>query len=516
MPLRRSSRILLVVAVVLIVAGVIGVVSVVYVPGPLERRLQARVERGLREHFHRDVRLQNLHVILVPAFRISADNFVLPNRDENQPPLIAIQHLVAIADPLELLRAPIHVTSLKLDGLVIKVAPKGEQPPADNNQGPKKRPHLANFVIDGVVADGTLLYILPKNPERDPMEFEIRKLSLKSAGIGQPMTFQAELTNPKPPGIIHSTGRFGPWDLDDPAQTPVGGHYSFDKADLGIFNGISGILSSIGDYSGQLNNIVVDGTTDTPDFQLDRGARAVHLKTKFHAIVDGTSGNTYLQPVDASFLNSHVIARGEVAGKKGEKGKTIRLDIDIHDSRVEDMLVLATDKGNTLLAGKLLTQAKLVLPPGNQAVLDKMSLAGHFQVKDGHFTNQDVQSKLDSLSRRGQGKPDVMEIQNVPAQFNGTFLLQNAKMRFSELKFKVPGVAVEMKGSYSIPNEELNFAGDVRLQATVSHTMTGPKRWIVIPFDPLFKRKGAGTYLPVHVEGTTSKPQIKLDWKKIL
>ena len=53
--------------------------------------------------------------------------FVLPNRDDaNQPPLIAIKHFTAEANPLELLHSPIHVTSLKLDGLVINVAPKGE------------------------------------------------------------------------------------------------------------------------------------------------------------------------------------------------------------------------------------------------------------------------------------------------------------------------------------------------------------------------------------------------------
>jgi len=137
-------------------------------------------------------------------------------------------------------------------------------------------------------------------------------------------------------------------------------------------------------------------------------------------------------------------------------------------------------------------------------------------VTDGHFTSQDVQSKLDELSRRGQGKPDVMEIQNVPAEFTGTFSLQNARMSFSQLTFNAPGVAVRMKGTYSIPDQDLDFVGDVRLQATISHTLKGAKKWIAIPLDPLFQRKGAGTYLPVQVEGSTNKPQIKLDWKKIL
>ena len=284
------------------------------------------------------------------------------------------------------------------------------------------------------------------------MEFDIRKLTLKSAGIGQPMKFQAELTNPKPPGDIHSSGRFGPWNMDDPAATPVGPeHYTFEHADLSVFNGISGILST-GDYTGQLNNIVVDGTTDTPDFKLDSGARAVHLTTKFHAVVDGTKGDTYLQPVNASFLHSHVIAAGEVAGQKGQTGKIIRLDIDVHDSRIEDMLALATDKG-ALLTGSVMTKAKLLIPPGNEKVIQKMSLAGSFEVKDGHFPNPEVQSKLDSLSRRGQGKPDATEIQNVAANFSGTFRLESASMSFSDLQFQVPGVQVQMKGAYTIAQQ---------------------------------------------------------------
>lgn len=515
MPVRRKFLAIAIIVLVLIVVVAIGIFWLLTVPAPLERRLQAQVEQALSEHFHRDVQIQNLHVTLVPRFRVSADAFVLPNRDAvNQPPFIAIKHFTAEANTLELLRGPIHVHSLKLDGLVITIAPKTEVA-SESQAQPKKHQRLANFVIDRVYADGTLLYILSKNPDRDPMEFDIRKLALKSAGIGQPMKFQAELINPKPPGDIHTNGNFGPWNMEDPAATAVGGHYSFEHADLSIFNGISGILSSTGDYTGQLNNIVVDGTTDTPDFKLDSGAKSVHLATQFHAVVDGTSGNTYLQPVDATFLNSHVIARGEVAGIKGQKGKTIRLDIDVHDSRVEDMLALASDKG-ALLTGSITTKAKLLIPPGDQKVLNKIALAGRFDVKDGHFPNPDVQGKLDALSRRGQGKPDVMEISNVPANFAGDFRLAKARMSFRQLSFQVPGVQVQLKGAYSIAQQELDFTGDVRLQATVSHTMTGVKRWVMVPFDPLFKKHGAGTYLPVNIQGSTDHPKIQLDWKKVL
>lgn len=515
MPRRRKFLAFAIVALILIALVAVGVFWLLTVPPPLERRLQAAVEQALSEHFHRAVQLHNLHVTLIPVFRVSADAFVLPNREaQNQPAFIAIKHFTAEANPLGLLLGPIRIHSLKLDGLVINIPPKAESA-KESNARPKKLRHLADFVIDRVYADGTLLYILPKDPGRDPMEFDIRKLALTSAGVGQPMKFQAELTNPKPPGDIHSDGKFGPWNMDDPSATPVSGHYTFEHADLSIFNGISGILSSSGDYTGQLNNIIVDGTTDTPDFKLDTGARAVHLRTKFHAIVDGTNGNTYLQPVDARFLNSHVIAKGEVAGQKGKKGKTIRLDIDIHDSRIEDMLALATDKG-ALLTGSVMTKAKLLIPPGDQKVLTKISLGGRFDVKDGHFPNPDVQSKLDALSRRGQGKPDATDIQNVAANFAGAFSLQNARMSFSDLTFQVPGVQVQMNGAYSILQQEMNFTGDVRLQATVSQTQKGIKHWVTVPFDPLFKKHGAGTYLPLNIQGSTDHPKIQLDWKKIL
>ena len=135
------------------------------------------------------------------------------------------------------------------------------------------------------------------------------------------MRFTAELTNPKPPGLIRTTGSFGPWNMDNPSETEVSGHYEFRNADLAVFNGISGILSSVGDYTGALDNIIVDGTTDTPDFKLDSGASAVHLTTKFHAIVDGTNGNTYLQPVDAHFLNSSVTAKGRLRANRATRAR---------------------------------------------------------------------------------------------------------------------------------------------------------------------------------------------------
>lgn len=518
MPTRHTVRNLIWTALAFLAVVAIVFIYLLTVPAPLERYLQARMLLALRQHYNADVQLQNLHVTLLPEFYATADNFVLPNRGgPGLPPLITVKHVTVRAGVLELLRTPVHLSWLKLDGLVIQVSPKRDHPAAGIALAPvpKHRIHLANFVIDKVDADNTELYILHKDPRREPMEFQLRRLQLHSAGIGQPMNFTADLTNPTPPGLIETSGHFGPWDFDDPSGTRVDGHYTFHNADLSVFNGISGILSSVGEYRGVLHNIVVDGTTDVPDFQLDHGGQPVHLTTQFHAIVDGTNGNTYLQPVNAHFLNTDVTTNGEVASKPGEHGKTITLDVDLDRARVQDVLSLAAKSDPALLTGRLKLKAKLVLPPGKDPVLQRMSLSGRFNISDARFTDDKMKNTIAELSRRGQGKPDDTSITGVPADFAGDFVLGKGTLTFNQLAFEVPGVQAQVKGAYGLQSGNINFLGDVRLTATVSQTMTGSKRVLLAPFDAMFMKHGAGTYLPVEVGGTRQHPEVKLQWKKL-
>jgi len=519
MPIRRRTRILLWTALAVLAVGAIGVVALtlalINVPAPVERWLQGRIQLALREHYQAEVQLQNLHVTLLPGFYATADNFVLPNRSApGLPPLITVKHVTVRAALPELLRSPVHLSWVKLDGLVIQVPSKRDHPPRPPAQKQGRQTHLSDFVIDKVDADGTELYILRKDPAREPMQFELRQLTLRGAGVGRPMNFTAELTNPTPPGLIETTGRFGPWVFDEPSATKVGGHYNFQHADLSVFNGISGILSSVGDYQGILHNIVVDGTTDVPDFKLDSGGEPVHLTTKFHATVDGTNGNTYLQPVKAHFLNSDVVTNGEVAGKPGQKGKTITLDVDMQHARVQDVLTLAA-KSEPMLTGKLKLKANLDLPPGPDRVLQRMRLAGKFDVSDARFASGRVAIAITALSRRGQGKPDDTSITDVAADFNGDFSLGNENLSFSKLEFAVPGAVAQVKGSYGLQSNKIDFVGDVRLNATVSQTMKGAMHWVLVPFDPIFMKHGAGTYLPVAVVGTREHPEITVQWKKL-
>ena len=152
-----------------------------------------------------------------------------------------------------LLRRTRRIEYLKLEGLQINVPPREEQV----NGGPfsnfKKKFRAVR--IDEIYSENAVLRTLTNKPGKDPLEFDIQHLRLTSSSNDGALDFVATLTNPRPPGQIVSTGTFGPWNPDTPSLTPVSGNYDFEKADLGVFPGIAGILNSKGSYQGVLEQI---------------------------------------------------------------------------------------------------------------------------------------------------------------------------------------------------------------------------------------------------------------------
>jgi hypothetical protein len=182
------------------------------------------------------------------------------------------------------------------------------------------------------------------------------------------VALRAELTNPTPPGQIRTHGTFGPWNADDPSSTPLAAEYQFSNADLRVFDGIEGTLESTGAFKGVLNRIVVDGRASVPVFALSDVKQPVRLETTFHSIVDGTSGDTLLQPVDATFLQTKIHATGGVVEREGEQGRTVTLDVVMNEARLEDVLRLAVKSREPSMIGALKLTAALAIAatPGSQ------------------------------------------------------------------------------------------------------------------------------------------------------
>ena len=436
-------------------------------------------------------------------------------------PLVVMNRVRFEADLSEVLARPAHVRQITIEGLQLTIPPKGERPRLSPSSPPideelaaveqHAREAQASVIIDRILASNTVLRILPRDSRKPPLQFDIHQLHFDNAAAGSPMIYTAVLDNALPPGRINSKGSFGPWNAAEPGDTPLDGDYIFREADLGVFKGIGGILSSTGNFEGQLNRIIVDGETDMPQFRLNSGAASLPLHTKFHAVVDGTNGDTRLEPVEALLNTTRFTAQGSVTRDPKDPARSIVLDVVMEDGRVEDMLLLAVQANPPMLEGKMNLRMKLELLPMSGELADRLRLDGNFELLAASFTSPTVQEKIDSLSRRGQGQPNQTAIANVPSDFVGKFRLEDGRFSVEGLEFDVPGALVQLDGNYLFGSELLDFHGQLRLQARLSKTMTGWKRILLTPVDPFFAKEGYGTVLNIKVTGTRDDPQFGLD-----
>jgi hypothetical protein len=520
-----------------IVVAALLVVAWIAVGPLLSPHFRQNVLDVLGQHFGGNAELRELNVNFFPQPSVSGEGLVVRHRGRTDiPPLVAVERFSARATWIGLLNRPRRVANIELYGLKLTIPPraKGESliPDSLKSDAPKKdapksdaptsgaatpatapetRSSRSPVIVDRVHSSDALLSILPKDPKKDPRLFAISRLELINVDLDAPMKYSATLTNPKPPGAIETTGEFGPWAPTEPGDTPVRGAYTFSHADLGVFKGIDGDLSSKGTYSGVLERIGVRGTTTTPDFMVTLAGNPVALSTSFAAVVDGTNGNTWLDPVSASFLQSTIVAHGGVLKVEGVKGREVALEVTIDKARIEDLLKLAMKNDTPIMTGAARIRTKLRIPPGDVDVIEKLELDGEFHIAQARFTDFDVQKSITKLSRKGRGLPDAERGGSVVSDLKGRFVMRDGRITFSMLTFAVPGASVHLAGGYGLRSEALDFRGKVRLQATVSQLTTGVKRVLLKMFDPIFRKNGAGAEIPIKVEGSRDKPKFGFD-----
>lgn len=472
---------------------------------------------ALRDNLDADVDLQSFDVDTFPTVRINGEGLRLRLRDQKETkPLIEIARFEVRSGIWGLLHRPRRFHSVTLEGLKITIPPRsghdgdsGKAADAETNEGP--------VIIDEVIATNASLVLVPRNPAKQPKQFDIHDLRLQSVGFARAMPFKATLTNPIPKGLIDATGSFGPWQATEPGYTPLKGRYTFKNADLNTIKGIAGTLSSEGEFSGQLAQIDVNGTTSTPNFSVDVGGRPLPLDTRFHAVVDGTDGDTYLKRVDAKFLDTSLTASGAITGEPNVKGRTITLDVTMEHGKIDDVLRMAVKSQQPVMTGVLAMQTALRIPPGPGKVAERLQLDGRFAIDDARFTDPGVHTKLVTLSRRSQGKDDGEASGRVLSGMRGIFSVKDGIARFKALTFAVPGAEVDLAGNYGLRSEQLDFTGTLSMQATISEAAGGgTKGFFLKAVDPLFKHGRHGAVVPIKIHGSREKPEFGLDVKRAL
>ena len=488
--------------------------------------------KALNERFDSETEIATLQVSIFPQPEVSGTGLVVRYKGRRDvAPLISVKAFSASASIPGLIFERLHLKTIDLEGLEIRVPPGGMRKaglslPKDGEakaaapQGDTTRraPSATGspIVIDTIRSRAARLQIDTDKPGKLPRVFEIHDLVMTDFGFDRAAAFEARLSNWKPAGEIHVKGTFGPWNTTDPRMTALGADYEFNDANLDTIKGIGGTLSSKGRFHGVLERIRVEGTTDTPDFQVDVAGQPVHLRTRFAAVVDGTNGNTWLEPVEATLLDSsRIVARGEVVRTEDVKGRKVYLQVTIDDARIEDILRLAIKSRQMPLTGQMKLQTTFLLPAGEADVPQRLELDGAFSIAKARFTSFNVQQRIDTLSRRGRGDTGNSG-PSVVSNLSGRFVMKDGRIRLRNLTFSVPGSAVELAGSFDLKSEQLDFGGHLLLDASLSETVTGFKSVLVKLAQPFFRRPGGGTKLPIRVSGTPEKPAFGLDLKRAL
>src|SRR5215471_18317947 len=472
---------------------------------------QERVTQSLRSTFPASVTFQKFHSTYFPHPGCLAEGvvFMRLGATPGTPPVVSIERLAIRADYLDLIFRPRYLAEIVLDGFRVHIPPMGTPVQESNWQETKSSTRVGE-----IVADGSSIQI--DRSSRDALLFAIHTLRLHSVSDTQPASFTVSLHAPLPPGDVRAQGQFGPWNYNLPGQTPLAGEYTFENADLGVFQGIAGTLSAQDKFEGVLQHIDSQGNIDVPNFMVTRSQHPVHLRSEFQAIVNGTIGDVQLERVSTRFLKTTVLARGEIAHHAGKEGKVASLALSVRDGGIQDVLRLFVREANPPLHGVTSFRTHVTIPPGDAPFLHRVRLTGDFGIEDGQFATAATQARAHTLSQKALGEragndSDAGDPGTVISQLAGYVELRDATATFKNLRFAVPGASAEMHGTYNLDSRAIDLYGTLRTEEEFSEMTSGFRSIVLRPFDVFFRRKHAGAVMPVHLMGTYDAPEAGLD-----
>jgi|HubBroStandDraft_1064217.scaffolds.fasta_scaffold02597_4 hypothetical protein len=537
-------------ALLLLIAAAIGVSILLHNAEPIMR---AQIVAALERHFNAHVELDSFQMSLTGGLRAEGRGLriwppaevhgVTVSPTKSGQPLISIDDFRFRAPLHYSPNTPLRISLVQLRGLVVDLPPAshfshtGDKKPANDSGSSSVKEALLRFSLDTVECADTVLHIETNKPRKLPLVFTISNLRLTNIKTDGTMNYTANLVNAVPRGAIQTTGSFGPWSTADPGESAITGQYTFDNANLGDFNGISGTLRSIGRYSGTLRELSVDGIANVPNFALTHFGTAMPLSTQFNAKVDATNGDTWLQPVYAVLGESHFTVEGQVVrvpvsdaeaeasqnpdtnprAAPPSKGHDISLMVNVPQGRMEDFMRLVSKSGNSMLTGLLNLKTSLDISPGEEYVQLRIKLKGNFSLTNVQFTSAKVQDRVNDLSLRGQGLTKEAKAKDKsgeePAQstMQSSFTMAGGVVTLPDLVYQVPGANIALDGTYKLDGGEMDFTGKAKMQATVSKMIGGWKGALASPLDRFFMKDGAGTEIGVRVEGTRENPQFGFD-----
>lgn len=352
--------------------------------------------------------------------------------------------------------------------------------------------------------------------------FPIRMLTIRNLQKGRELSYSVDMTNARPRGHIFSVGSFGPLNPGNLGATPLSGHFTFEHADLHDIGDIGGTLSSEGNFQGTLARFQAEASTVTPDFAVD-GGQPTPVTTSAHCTISALSGDVVLDAIDAKFESTAIHVQGGVTGSP----KAIDVDISVSAGRAQDVLrpFLHVDSP---IAGIVWLRSHAHVDPAGHGVpfLDRLHVAGSFEVPAERLTNRKTERELSTFSERAQkaqpskgdplaatpsGGADQGDAADVVSTLTGNAAIEKGNVTTPGLEFQIPGASMELHGSLSLRGGSVHLVGNLRMQSDVSHATTGFKSILLKPLIPFFKKQKAGAVIPILISGKPGSYRVSQD-----
>ena len=454
-------------------------------------------ESAVREDLASDtgakVRFGSFHQRLFPPGCV-AENVVF-QRDDSPEPFMTVQKLTVRAYLTGMFRN--HVNLVRAEGLH---AILGRSDFNKNNYSQRQ-----TSIVDRLVADDAVLEVRRNLPQSN-LRFVFHKFTMKNLGEGGTVEFAAAFDNPMPRGLLRTSGRFGPWKGQDAAETPVSGEYSLEQADLSVFGGISGAISSVGDFRGTFKQMEIAASASSPGFEITKTLHALPLETRFTASVNATDGDVALHQVSAKFGRNVIEAQGMIG--RGVNGKrAANLVLRCERGRIEDVFYPFIHSPTSPLTGDVAFTMKVTVPSGREPFLQKLELGSDFQIHNAKFTKERTQNKLNEIAEG----PHQKDPTDTLSDFQGTVAVTGGVARFSSLSVHDQSATAKFHGSFGLINERVNMQGNLKTATSLAKTTSGISSVFAKVLEPFFKKRPHETIVPVKIGGTYSHPSFGLN-----
>ena len=341
-----------------------------------------------------------------------------------------------------------------------------------------------------------------------PLVFPIKQIEILNLHKDEAMTYAIDMQNAFPTGHILVHGHLGPIDGRAFMETPISGNFYFNQANLHDVGEISGKLDAHGVFKGKLRAMEVKTNGETKDFAVQDG-KPTPVAGIIRATLYAENADMTIHSIVLHVGASTIQAEGTIKGSP----KATNLDIRVDRGRVQDVM-RPFIHGEVPITGPVSLKSHAYLGPPGVGFVARLRLSGGFFIPAEKVTDKKVEKELSDFSRRAQGEQKPNEgmesgSEDVISSLAGPARIENGIASTPHLSFRVPGAQATLAGTYRLHNDEAHLTGDLKMDTDISHTATGFKAFLLKPLAPFFKKKNAGTDVPIAVVGTPGHYQVK-------